>query len=897
MIDIKQAADDAWLGIYTNEETLFNPLNNIPEVYRQEPHLYYSYLMSRPEYFSFICKEILNISIYPFQSVILNEVWNHQFPMLVASRGASKCVHYDTLVLSNKGIKKIGDLVNSEGKVYFDDLEVYSESGWQRVEYGWCNGVKETRIIELKNGMEIEATLNHPLRKVFKSKVEWIDTGDIQIGDQIQLLSPVNFNGTGNYSDEYVSSLAQLFTMKSNPLEVTRGFSRDSLNIYVKSLGFVNTNFQIISHFSKKVIKELQILAFWANGNKSESYFCETDNKYYLKIFNVKAFYSEVKTITKSRTKTYDLHLFKNHSFLSNGMVSHNSYTLALYALLRAVLLPGRKIIIVGSVFRQSKVIFNYISKMYYNSPLLRDSNPGKSPKMYPDRCELQIGDSLITALPIGNGGESIRGYRSNDTLADEFSSQSAEIFETVIAGFSSVSQDPVQNTKDAAALAFLKSINQPTDVVKRDDFNKDNQITITGSAYYYFNHFAQYWEKWKSIIHSKGDRERLNEIFKGDIPEGFNWEDYCVIRIPYQLLPIGFMSDANIARSKAIMTTGIFQMEFGACFSKDSNGFFKASSIENATANKDNNIKLPSSEEYIIFDAKVKGDPDKEYVFGVDPASEVDNFSVVIIELGIDHNRVVYCWTTNSKKFKKKLQKGLIDNRDYYGFCCRKIRNLMKDFNCVHVALDAQGGGKAVYEAFHDEKNMESGEVALWEVIESGKKKDSDGEAGKHVIQLAQFSNYEYISSANHNLKKDIEDKTLLFSRYSAALLSFEDAIAGIDEDDLEDTSIYDTLEDCIIELQELKTELAQIVVTTTASGRERWDTPETKISGSRKGRSRKDRYSALLIANASARKRMRGENDDKDMNSQYNKVNNKDMSYIGPRWATDALSELYAD
>lgn len=1291
LIEIKQAANDAWLGIFAKEHTLFNPLENIPPVYRNDTHLYFTYLMSRPEYFSFICKELLNITIYPFQSVILNEVWNHQFPMLVASRGASKCLHYDTLILTNKGIKKIGDVINSEGKVYFGDLKVYSESGWQKVEYGWCNGVKDTVIIELKNGLEIECTLNHPLRKGIKDKSVWCNAEDLKVGDCIKLLAPDFFNETSSYTEDYAFSLSTMFESQTEFPESVYSFSKETLRIYVESLGVVNKKFRKISHFSKKMIKELQVLAFWATGKKTKSTYSE--GTYHLYIYDDQAKYSSIESIKPSRTKTYDLHLYEDHSFLSNGMVSHNSYTLALYALLRAILLPGRKIIIVGSVFRQSKVIFNYLTKMYQNAPLLRDSNPGKGPKMYPDRCELQIGDSLITALPIGAGGDSIRGYRSNDTLADEFScvtgntlvntelgilkiqdfpkfgwpkvvnmrgeletpsrfivtppddvykikteygyelhcsprhkymlecgewklgkdlnkgdriivdsnrvfsekyvedsgnilnerlgwlmgilvsegtvtnrnyvtikntdknlidkikeifndfewketykeackdkrgwnckeswdlayyntglrssmekfgmkysiaiektipeailrspksvilsflsglyegdgsafhnscgnenrvdfrvvyytssyklikvlhfilltlgiysnintrkakdnskesyilvtrnqyakklfemldvvkwknvlpgeipikrsgsikeskgkfyastsidnknkhigtfnsyeeaqqgfddfinnrpetvkvvsveklpekevlydfempethsfigngfinhnSQSAEIFETVIAGFSSVAQDPVKNTQEAAALAFLKSINQSTEIIKRDEFNKDNQIVLTGSAYYYFNHFAQYWEKWRSIIYSRGSEEKLNEIFKGEIPLGFNWEDYCIMRLPYQLLPVGFMSDANIARSKATMSSSIFSIEFEATFSKDSNGFFKASSIENATANKDNNIILPSSApEPIIFEPKVKGDPGKQYVFGVDPASEVDNFSIVVIEIGSDHNKIVYCWTTNAKKFKRKLQKGLINNKDYYGFTCRKIRDLMKDFNCVHLAIDAQGGGKAVYEAFHDDKSIEDGELPLWEIIESDKKKDSDGEAGLHIVQLAQFSNYEYLSSANHNLKKDIEDKTLLFPRYSAALLTFENAMTGIDEEDLEDTSIYDTLEDCIIEVQELKSELAQIVVTNTVSGRERWDTPETKISGSKKGRARKDRYSALLMANAAARKFMRGENNDRDLNLQYTKTQDKTLSFIGPKWATDPLSELYND
>ena len=39
------------------------------------------------------------------------------------------------------------------------------------------------------------------------------------------------------------------------------------------------------------------------------------------------------------------------------------------------------------------------------------------------------------------------------------------------------------------------------------------------------------------------------------------------------------------------------------------------------------------------------------------------------------------------------------------------------------------------------------------------------------------------------------------------------------------------------------------------TAAGRERWDTPEIKLGTAKKGRMRKDRYSALVIANMIAR------------------------------------------
>jgi len=69
---------------------------------------------------------------------------------------------------------------------------------------------------------------------------------------------------------------------------------------------------------------------------------------------------------------------------------------------------------------------------------------------------------------------------------------------------------------------------------------------------------------------------------------------------------------------------------------------------------------------------------------------------------------------------------------------------------------------------------------------------------------------------------------------------------------------TIYDSLEDAVLEIEELKNELTTIVMTRTGTGtqgRDRWDTPEVKTETGRKGHLRKDRYSALVIANMVAR------------------------------------------
>ncbi|MCU9611793.1 hypothetical protein OEK97_28200, partial [Escherichia coli] len=85
----------------------------------------------------------------------------------------------------------------------------------------------------------------------------------------------------------------------------------------------------------------------------------------------------------------------------------------------------------------------------------------------------------------------------------------------------------------------------------------------------------------YKQIINSKGDLRKVKELFPEGTPNGFNWRDYSILRIPYDVLPRGFMDEGNVARSKASVHSGIFNMEWGAVFVTDSNGFFKRSLIE----------------------------------------------------------------------------------------------------------------------------------------------------------------------------------------------------------------------------------------------------------------------------------------------------------------------------
>jgi hypothetical protein len=100
-------------------------------------------------------------------------------------------------------------------------------------------------------------------------------------------------------------------------------------------------------------------------------------------------------------------------------------------------------------------------------------------------------------------------------------------------------------------------------------------------------------------------------------------------------------------------------------------------------------------------------------------------------------------------------------------------------------------------------------------------------------------------------------------------------------------------------MEIEDLKDELAMIQITQTNTGRDKWDTPETVVGTGKKGKLRKDRYSALLMANMAARTLAR-----LPEASVYNfyggfatveKVDKKGDLYSGPNWFTDSVSDIY--
>ena len=210
----------------------------------------------------------------------------------------------------------------------------------------------------------------------------------------------------------------------------------------------------------------------------------------------------------------------------SRGM--GKSFILSVYPLLRALFMPRRKIVVVGAAFRQSKVLFEYMDTIWKNAPILRDlcgSNSG--PRRDVDRCVMHINESTITCLPLGDGSK-IRGQRANDIIADEFASIPRDIFENVVAGFAAVAASPSEKVRIKAQNKRSEELGVDAVVRQESLIEKSNQIILSGTAYYDFNHFADYWKRYKDIVTSGGNIAKLEEVFGGDVPPEFDWLPHC---------------------------------------------------------------------------------------------------------------------------------------------------------------------------------------------------------------------------------------------------------------------------------------------------------------------------------------------------------------------------------
>jgi intein/homing endonuclease len=461
-------------------------------------------------------------------------------------------------------------------------------------------------------------------------------------------------------------------------------------------------------------------------------------------------YFVKPKNIKKFFAKTIDIEVENEHCYWANGFINHNS-----------------------------KMIFSEVEKLYDQSSILREAT-SKKPTRGSDTCYLKFKavagktPSYVEALPLSDGSK-IRGSRFYLIAMDELAQIPDQVIDMVVRPMGATSMAPMERVRKLEEQKRLIDSGLAT----AEDFleEKVNKMVMTSSGYYKFNHM---WRRMKDHWKMVDDAEKIGDK-----------SPYSVWQVPYWDLPEGFLDKANIAEAKRIMNQHEFSMEYEAMMVSDSEGFFKASLLEECTNGSG-------------FTLNFTGESSKRYVVGVDPNQGGSaSCGVVIIEVGAV-NKII-----NIIEAKSKTTQQLT----------KLIQEICNNYNVIRVFVDRGGGGKAVMDLLEEGYNGE-------EPIIDRTNPDNKHLEGRHILEMVNF-NPAWISDANFTTKSMLEDKRLKFPELD------------IGADDLL-SKRYDNV-------RTLKSQMLSIIVTQTATGILHFDTPTKNMN--------KDLYSALILAAHGAR------------------------------------------
>ena len=448
----------------------------------------------------------------------------------------------------------------------------------------------------------------------------------------------------------------------------------------------------------------------------------------------------------------------------------------AVLAVLKAMLYPGHRVGLIAPTFRQSKLIFDECSRLYQRSPILRDACE-KRPTQQSDNCYIRFKSvagqpgSLVQAIPLGDGTK-IRGSRFFTIVLDEFPHIPPEIFNLVIRPMAATVADPMENVDRLARRQILLEKGLITQE-EMDDEGSSNQIIITSSGYFTFNHMYALYKVYR------------DEMLKGN-------KKYAAFRVPYKLLPPGFLDKDNVESARREMSSLEFRMEYEAAFIPDTDAFYKASLLEACSKTS--------------FSTQVAGDPGKSYCLGIDPARSEDSFALAVVEIG-HPAKVVHALEIQKQPFPKMAQ---------------TIEDLCSAFNVTHIYMDAQGGGMAIADILAENPTNHAAGPLLDPEDEVSQLK-----SGRKILKLCNFSS-DFISESNFSALRLLEHRELLFP-----ILPQQKEPNTMNEESWQT-------------IRTMKNQMQSIELTETPTGKHHFDVPK----GGGHGKQKKDLYTAFMLA-----------------------------------------------
>ena len=484
---------------------------------------------------------------------------------------------------------------------------------------------------------------------------------------------------------------------------------------------------------------------------------------------------------------------------------------------LRGVLYPGHRIGLIGPSFRQSKLMFAELERLYEASPIFQQAC-AKSPVRTPDSCYIKFASapgtsgSFIEALPLGTDGAKIRGNRYYELYADEISQIEEDCLDVVARGFLATSKNPMERVRFMA---------EQREKIRRGEMSESDLITpeqnkliMSGTAFFQYNHL---WRRVQSIIESvTKDQRDLQRAGKphnhikilggplngGQIPARWITDGkLAVTAFTYKDLSEGFMNLQTIQDAKRDMSDYLFRMEYEAYFPPDSEGFYRRSLLD-------------AARKHSSFSCQAGPRKGMIYAMGVDPARTSDNFAIAIFEIDPENQvcHLVRVYTWNKKSFPEMHI---------------HVRRLIQHWGIKLIKMDAGGGGTTIRDLLADKTSCPIGQRLI---LERENEDHMRLVGDKLLAPLVQFSSADWVHDSNHNLLSALQHGQLLI----ASIPPVGGELWTQEKEDADE------------ELEKALVEWSSIIVTVVGN-RQRWDTP-TKTQ-------RKDRYSAILLGYDAAR------------------------------------------
>jgi len=348
--------------------------------------------------------------------------------------------------------------------------------------------------------------------------------------------------------------------------------------------------------------------------------------------------------------------MFESDYFLgiwSRGM--SKSWTTGIFAFMDALLNQGVDIGILSKSFRQSKMIFKKIEDIVAKPEAEYLSQCIKRISKANDEWVMEIGNSSIRALPLGDGSK-LRGFRFHRIIIDEMLLMPERIYNEVVVPFLSV----VQNPKERENLYNLE-----TDLIKQGKMKEEdryvwqnNKLIMLSSASYKFEYLYKLYESFESLIKSDNSDNKASRT---------------IMHFSYDCAPKQLFDQNLIDQAKSTMSQSQYDREFGAVFTDDSSGYFKISKMIECTVEEGSNPCV-----------EVKGEDGYEYILSFDPSwaenEGSDDFAMQVFKLNKEtgNGTLVHVYAMAGESLKNHI--------NYFNY-------LINNFNIVSMIGDYNGG------------------------------------------------------------------------------------------------------------------------------------------------------------------------------------------------------------